>query len=107
MAKISMAVAIRGPKDMYRPGDVFEGEITLVNNDRDKDGKIKPVKVKSVQVVFFEHVPVASNEIGKVTYFLDESHEEVSGKIIGKPIEGDAWTGRELHDVPVRLPFSV
>ena len=102
-----MTVAIRNPKEIYRPNDVFEGEITLVNNERDKQGNVKPANVKSVQIQFFEHVAVASNELGTYTVFLDESHEEVKGKQVGRSLDINTWKDVELGAEPVTLPFSV
>ncbi|NMC06213.1 MAG: hypothetical protein GYA24_13440, partial [Candidatus Lokiarchaeota archaeon] len=107
--KISMDVAIKDPKPLYRPGDVLAGELTLLNKQREKDGDVKPTKVKSVEVCFWEHVPLDEHDIAPFTFCSDYDNvaNGYKGKIVGRSISIDAWKGVELGAEPVTLPFSV
>src|SRR5271157_1362911 len=105
---MEMSVSIRNPKNVYKPGDLLEGEITIWNPDRDRKGNPKPAKLKFVQMTFAEHARVAENQQGLFTVYLEGTREMFKGKMLGKEIDLPEWKGEEFKDnTPITKPFSV
>lgn len=105
---MEMQVQITNPKPVYNPGDMMEGIITLINQDKDRKGIPKPSKMKYVKVSFAEHVRLGENEFGAWHVFLDSNRENFDGKMVGKEMELDQWKNVEFKDnTPISKPFAV
>ena len=103
-----MKVSITNPKDSYKPGDVFEGEITLRNTDKDRKGNPKKAKMKFVEITFAERIPLQENALGTWQVFLDGSRDSFKGKVLGKSHQLPEWKNLEFKDSePVSKPFSI
>ncbi|MHA1149058.1 MAG: hypothetical protein ACTSR8_12540 [Promethearchaeota archaeon] len=107
MAKYSLKVKIKNPKDIYNSGDKIEGVITI-RNKQEKKGKPKKGRIKWVEVSFAEHIPVREDDPGRWGVNLDGSNEPFEGRLLGKPKKLSEWDKVDLPDNnPVKKPFSV
>ncbi|MHA1150271.1 MAG: hypothetical protein ACTSR8_18750 [Promethearchaeota archaeon] len=104
-SKFKLELKIKNPQPVYNPGDLLEGEITVINRGK-KKGVPRPGKIKWIGISFAEHVPIEEGDSNQWNVSLKE--ETFNGKLLGKEIKLPGFKNIELSDAtPYTQPFSI